>query len=232
MGPGKSRAQFPRGRCRRNGGGSFSTGSNRPAAPWARGAWINICGPTTRRTWTRAASPKEQASGTVPLPVAQHVAGDVEIKLNPVAAAGTEGFSQVPDVCVGGQTHRRRRCDQRTVIPHPGVDAGVADHRAGPLHAHPCWHARRVPAHVVDCIKDGKGYPKLLNDEMVIPFYLANGATMKEALDWSISGCCENRLPNRETNVTAGGRHKLRIRHRNDVPTRETEGPAAISSSG
>jgi formate C-acetyltransferase len=59
--------------------------------------------------------------------------------------------------------------------------------------------------HVVDCIKDGKGYPKLLNDETVIPFYLSNGATMKEALDWCISGCCENRLPNRETNVTAGG---------------------------
>ena len=40
---------------------------------------------------------------------------------------------------------------------------------------------------------------------MVIPFYLANGATLKEALDWCVSGCCENRIPNRETNVTAGG---------------------------
>ena len=40
---------------------------------------------------------------------------------------------------------------------------------------------------------------------MVIPFYLANGATMKEALDWNISGCCENRLINRETNVTGSG---------------------------
>ncbi|HZD48149.1 MAG TPA: pyruvate formate lyase family protein, partial [Silvibacterium sp.] len=59
--------------------------------------------------------------------------------------------------------------------------------------------------HVAECIKDGKGYPKLLNDEMVIPFYLANGATLKEALDWNISGCCENRLPNRETHVTANG---------------------------
>jgi len=59
--------------------------------------------------------------------------------------------------------------------------------------------------HVAECIKDGKGYPKLLNDEMVIPFYLANGVTMKEALDWTVSGCCENRLPNRETNVTGGG---------------------------
>ena len=40
---------------------------------------------------------------------------------------------------------------------------------------------------------------------MVIPFYLANGATLKEALDWNISGCCENRLINRETNVTGNG---------------------------
>ena len=40
---------------------------------------------------------------------------------------------------------------------------------------------------------------------MVIPFYLANGATLKEALNWNISGCCENRLINRETNVTANG---------------------------
>ena len=46
---------------------------------------------------------------------------------------------------------------------------------------------------VVEAIKDGKGYPKLLNDEMVIPFYLANGVTRKEANDWNISGCCENR---------------------------------------
>jgi len=58
---------------------------------------------------------------------------------------------------------------------------------------------------VVDAIKDGKGYPKLLNDEMVIPFYLANGASRQEANDWNISGCCENRLINRETNVTANG---------------------------
>ena len=28
---------------------------------------------------------------------------------------------------------------------------------------------------------------------------------MKEALDWNVSGCCENRLPNRETNVTGYG---------------------------
>ena len=59
--------------------------------------------------------------------------------------------------------------------------------------------------HVAECIKDGKGYPKLVNDEMVIPFYLASGATFAEANDWVISGCCENRLINRETHVTGNG---------------------------
>ena len=63
----------------------------------------------------------------------------------------------------------------------------------------------RLLHHVAEVIKDGKGFPKLLNDEMVIPFYLAHGATLKEALDWNISGCCENRLINRETNVTGNG---------------------------
>jgi formate C-acetyltransferase len=128
-----------------------------------------------------------------------------EIKLNPVAAAGTEGFSQFPDVCVGGQTREGKDATNElsylileTMRPLQltAPDTCVRIHAGTPdafLH------------HVVDCIKDGKGYPKLLNDEMVIPFYLANGAPLKEALDWNISGCCENRLPNRETNVTAGG---------------------------
>ena len=63
----------------------------------------------------------------------------------------------------------------------------------------------RLLHYIAEVVKDGKGFPKLLNDEMVIPFYLANGATLKEALDWTISGCCENRLINRETNVTGNG---------------------------
>ncbi|MCP8939407.1 hypothetical protein NK718_12855 [Alsobacter sp. SYSU M60028] len=128
-----------------------------------------------------------------------------EIKLNPVAAAGTEGFSQFPDVCVGGQNSDGHDAtnelsylilESMRPLQLTAPDTCVRIHAGTPdafLH------------HVVECIKDGKGYPKLLNDEMVIPFYLANGATLKEALDWNISGCCENRLPNRETNVTAGG---------------------------
>ena len=128
-----------------------------------------------------------------------------EIKLNPVTAAGTEGFSQFPDVCVGGQTTDGR--DATNELSHLILESMRALQITAP---DPCVriHSGTPDAflhHVAECIKDGKGYPKLLNDEMVIPFYLANGATMKEALDWCISGCCENRLPNRETNVTGGG---------------------------
>jgi pyruvate formate-lyase/glycerol dehydratase family glycyl radical enzyme len=128
-----------------------------------------------------------------------------ELKLNPVAAAGTEGFSQFSDVCVGGLTPEGK--DATNELSYVILESMRGLQLTSP---DPCVriHANTPDAflhHVVDCIKDGKGYPKLLNDEMVIPFYLANGATLKEAFDWHISGCCENRLPNRETNVTAGG---------------------------
>jgi pyruvate formate-lyase/glycerol dehydratase family glycyl radical enzyme len=128
-----------------------------------------------------------------------------EIKLNPVAAAGTEGFSQFCDVCLGGQT--TEGADATNELSHLILESMRALQLTSPdlcvrVHA---GTPDGFLHHVVEAIKDGKGYPKLLNDETVIPFYLSNGATMKEALDWCISGCCENRLPNRETNVTAGG---------------------------
>jgi len=134
-----------------------------------------------------------------------HMSQVTEIKLNPVAAAGTEGFSQFADVCVGGQTPDG--LDATNELSYLVLESIRGLQITSP---DPCVriHANTPDAflhHVVECIKDGKGYPKVLNDEDVIPFYLANGATMKEALDWNISGCCENRLPNRETNVTAGG---------------------------
>ena len=129
----------------------------------------------------------------------------VEIKLNPVAAAGTEGFSKFEDVCLAGQTRDGR--DATNELTYLILDSTRSLQVTVP---EPCIriHANtpdQLLHHVAEVIKDGKGFPKLLNDEMIIPFYLANGAELKEALDWHISGCCENRLPNRETNVTAGG---------------------------
>jgi pyruvate formate-lyase/glycerol dehydratase family glycyl radical enzyme len=129
----------------------------------------------------------------------------VELKLNPVAAAGTEGFAQFSDVCVGGQTADGRDATNELSFlileSMRGLQLTTPD-TCVRIHVNT---PNAFLRHVVECIKDGKGYPKLLNDEMVIPFYLANDATLKEALDYNISGCCEQRLVNRETNCTGSG---------------------------
>ncbi len=55
---------------------------------------------------------------------------------------------------------------------------------------------------VCELIKEGTGYPKLLNDEEIIPLYLAWGATLEQARDYCGGGCTEIRVINRETYVS------------------------------
>jgi len=128
-----------------------------------------------------------------------------EIKMNPVMAAGTEGFSKYEDVVLGGQTADGR--DATNELTYLILESTRQLQITTP---EPCIrvHANtpdRLLHYAVEVVKDGKGFPKLLNDDMVIPYYLANGATMQDALDWCVSGCCENRLPNRETHCTGNG---------------------------
>ena len=52
-------------------------------------------------------------------------------------------------------------------------------------------------------IKEGSGFPKLLNDEEIIPGLIAHGADEKNARDYSVSGCTEVRMPNLDTFTTA-----------------------------
>ena len=55
---------------------------------------------------------------------------------------------------------------------------------------------------MAETIKDGKGSPKLINDEFMVPWFMSNGIVKREALDYAMSGCSESRLPNRETHKT------------------------------
>ena len=48
-------------------------------------------------------------------------------------------------------------------------------------------------------IKEGSGFPKLINDEEVVPLLLSKGAKFEEAYDYAVSGCSEARMPNRDT---------------------------------
>lgn len=134
-----------------------------------------------------------------------HMSQVTEIKMNPVAAAGTEGFSQFCDVCLGGLVADGR--DATTELSYVILESVRPLQITSPdlcVRVHENTPERFLHA-VVDTIKDGKGYPKLVNDESLIPMYLAASATRKEANDYVISGCCEHRLINRESNVTANG---------------------------
>lgn len=62
-------------------------------------------------------------------------------------------------------------------------------------------HARtpdRLLNAVCELIKEGTGFPKLLNDEAVFPFLLAKGARLEEVRDYCVSSCTEVRLINRD----------------------------------
>ena len=66
-------------------------------------------------------------------------------------------------------------------------------------------HARTPPKflhHICELIKEGTGFPKLFNDEEIIPVFLAKGAPLEESRDYCISGCTEPRLINRDIYLT------------------------------
>ena len=128
----------------------------------------------------------------------------IDMYISPTGGAFNEGYAHWEAVTVGGQTPQ-------------GVDATneltyliLKSKREFPLH-YPDLAARvhssspeRYLWDVAETIKDGTGFPKLCNDEEVVPLYVSKGATFEEALDYAVSGCTEARMPNRDT-YTSGG---------------------------
>lgn len=123
----------------------------------------------------------------------------VDLYISPTGGAFNEGYAHWEAVTIGGQTPE-------------GMDATndlsylfLRSKREFPLH-YPDLAARihsRTPARflyeVAETIKDGAGFPKLINDEEVVPLLLAKGAEFNEAYDYAVSGCAECRMPNRDT---------------------------------
>ena len=153
--------------------------------------------------------------------------------MNPVAAAGTEGFANFEDVCVGGQTLDGRDATNDSHLPHPRIDACAALTCPDTVRPDPRQHARQP-----FCITSWKSsrtardIPKLLNDEMVIPFYLANGATAEGGPG------LEHLRVLREPTAQPGNerhrqrRHQLRFGRRDDIPQRQTQGLQGPSVRG
>lgn len=126
----------------------------------------------------------------------------VESQMSPAAAAGRQGFSHHETVTIGGQTADGH--DATNELSYLILES------TRPLRCSYPELAARIHANtpdkflhaVADVNKDGKGSPKLINDEFQIPFFLSHGVEKREALDYAVSGCTESRLPNRETGKT------------------------------
>lgn len=123
----------------------------------------------------------------------------IDLYISPTGGAFNEGYAHWEAVTIGGQTKK-------------GLDATneltylfLKSKREFPLN-YPDLAARihgrspkRYLYEVAETIKDGSGFPKLINDEEVVPLLLSKGANFEEAYDYSVSGCAECRMPNRDT---------------------------------
>ena len=132
------------------------------------------------------------------------MAAFVDLYLSETGGAFNEGYAHWEAVTVGGQTPE-------------GLDAAndltyiiLKSKRDFPLN-YPDLAARihtgsskRYLHEVALTIKDGSGFPKLINDEEVIPLLLSKGAAFEEAYDYAVSGCAECRMPNRDTYTSPG----------------------------
>ncbi|GFM37372.1 (2S)-3-sulfopropanediol dehydratase [Desulfovibrio psychrotolerans] len=128
----------------------------------------------------------------------------IDMYISPTGGAFNEGYAHWEAVTVGGQTPDGR--DATNELTH----LILKSKREFPLHYPDLAariHSRSPEAYlwdVAETIKDGSGFPKLINDEEIVPLYVSKGATFEEALDYAVSGCTEARMPNRDT-YTSGG---------------------------
>ena len=131
------------------------------------------------------------------------MARNVEIYTTAGELSYTEGYAHWEATTIGGQTkdgrdatnelsHLMLRSKREFPLNYPDLAARI--HAQTPdsfLHA------------VCQTIKEGTGFPKLFFDEEIIPLFLAKGAETEEANDYSIAGCTEAKLLNRD-GVTTG----------------------------
>ncbi len=123
----------------------------------------------------------------------------IDLYLSPTGGAFNEGYAHWEAVTIGGQTKDGRdatndltylllRSKREFPLHYPDLAARI--HARSP---------KRYLWEVAETIKEGSGFPKLINDEEVIPLHLSKGATFEEIYDYAVSGCAEVRMPNRDT---------------------------------
>ncbi|MBC2723723.1 glycyl radical protein [Desulfosporosinus sp.] len=123
----------------------------------------------------------------------------IDLYLSPTGGAFNEGYAHWEAVTVGGQTpdgldatndltYIFLKSKQEFPLNYPDLAARI--HSRAP---------ERYLYEVAETVKEGTGFPKLINDEEVVSLLLSKGACFEEAYDYSVSGCAECRMPNRDT---------------------------------
>ena len=123
----------------------------------------------------------------------------IDLYINPTGNEFQEGYAHWEAVTIGGQTKDGQDAtndlsylflQSKRDFPLNYPDLATRIHARTP---------ERFLHEIALTIKDGSGFPKLINDEEIIPLYTAKGAPFEHALDYSVSGCTEARMPNLDT---------------------------------
>jgi formate C-acetyltransferase len=123
----------------------------------------------------------------------------INLYVSPTFISYNEGYTHWEAVTIGGKLEDGRdatnelsylilRSKREFPLNFPDLAARV--HSLTP---------NRFLQEICETIKDGTGFPKLLNDEEIIPLLIAKGARIEEANNYSVSGCTEVRMPNKDT---------------------------------
>ena len=133
----------------------------------------------------------------------------LDLAITPYNKATHEGYSHWEAVTIGGQTRDGRDATNELTY------VILRSKRECPLH-YPDLAARihsRAPERylyeVAETIKQGCGFPKLLNDEEIIPLHLAKGAPLADIYDYAASGCAEIRMPRVDTYTSGHAQFNL-----------------------
>lgn len=128
-----------------------------------------------------------------------------DLYTSPVGVSLNEGYAHWEAVTIGGV--RRDGSDAVNDLTYLFLE----DRREFPLN-YPDLAARvqknssaKYLREIALTIRVGAGFPKLINDEEVIPELVAKGAKIEDARDYAVSGCAEVRMPNVDTYTSPGG---------------------------
>lgn len=131
-----------------------------------------------------------------------NIANYINISVSPQATAFYEGYAHWEAVTIGGKTPDGRDAtneltylilQSKRAVPLNYPDLAARIHSRSP---------ERYLMEITETIKEGSGFPKIFNDEEIIPLYLQKGVPLDIINDYAASGCSEVRLPNWDTCLT------------------------------